>query len=277
LYRIASLPAVLAALCWSLAAVGQEAGPAKPQIRLVIVRGPLGIGADQAAAISMLKAGLRVTPGALEAGRLLVVDSLGTTPERESWLRQNLLVRSMPVPTQPGAVDVVFEVSDPKPARSDRDSMVPLPRIAAVSVSGNGPVPRSDVLAQIQTRPGDKADVPKLHADVDRIRRFYDSKGYIAAAVGRVELESGVLDVPIRVSRIQRMRFEGLKSVPESTVRKHLTLKVGDYYNARTLKKDHGALLRLGLFQAIEPDIVSPSPGDVELILRFVEKVKRMP
>jgi outer membrane protein assembly factor BamA len=273
------IAAVAVGLLTSRAAAQKDRPPKPPLIRSVVVRGTLGITAETVASISMLSPGQRATPGALETGRMLLVESISGGPDQDKWLQTSLTVRAEPVPDDPGRVDVVFEVPYGGPSRrfgwrgGPRGVRIVMPVIAGLNITGSGPIPPKEVAAQIRTKPGDAADFDAILADMRAIEKYYDSKGYIARVIGQgFRVRNGVLEVPIAVSKLIRIRFSGLRTVPDDTVRKYLTQKPGDYYNGIKFKRDYATLLKTGLFEDVQPILVDLGPESLELLLKFVER-----
>jgi outer membrane protein assembly factor BamA len=155
--------------------------------------------------------------------------------------------------------------------------------VQGLNITGNGPIPPKEVQAQLQTKPGFVLNINTLRADVDRIQKYYDSKGYIAnVSEEGFGLTNGVLDIPIVVGRIGPggVVIRGLSKPKERLAKRELcrVLKAGAYYNVRDLEAALKRLEKLGIWS--DWDDVSPEDprftptrlGDFRFTLTFREK-----
>jgi outer membrane protein assembly factor BamA len=135
--------------------------------------------------------------------------------------------------------------------------------VKSINITDNGPVSVKELLEQIRTMPNFVLNINTLRADVERIQKYYDGKGYIAnVSEEGFGLTSGVLNIPIVVGRsgYGRVRVNGLSEARRKAVEREWNhvFKPGDYYNTTKFWNLMKKLEKMGIGTGMD-DI---SPGD---------------
>ncbi|HXG23632.1 MAG TPA: BamA/TamA family outer membrane protein [Chthonomonadales bacterium] len=244
---------MLAAMALSIAVSGQET---PPKIIDIVVLGNKYINRETIVASSGLKIGDPLTQAKLdEAKRNLLQTYLfgrhhPDNPEEGVKIRAEI--------TQEGA-KVVIEV--------DENDL-----IRGINLTGTGPISPATVLEQLQTKEGRVLNIATLNADVDRIQRLYESRGYTAVVSEEISIKDGILHIPIIVARIGTIKVSGLKKTFPWVVTREMKLKSGDYYNTNQLRRDLVNIYNTDLFEMVDPSLSYPSPGIVDITLNVQEK-----
>ena len=259
MFRIAREAIVFSAI---LVVIGhaRAQGTKPPKVSSIEVRGNKTLNRASILAAAGLKVGDVATPAVLEAARrsLLATGNFGMRRISNPEEAVKLSVTDVNLATNEGKLLIEVEENDV---------------VQGFNISGVGPIPPREVLAQLQTKPGFVLNINTLRADVDRIQRYYDSRGYIAnVSEEGFGLTDGILAFPIIVGRVGTIVFKGLSPAQRAEFRKLIRLKPGDYYNAREFERAYRKMFRKDIFEDIQPSILTPQPATVNLILNFIEK-----
>jgi outer membrane protein insertion porin family len=144
--------------------------------------------------------------------------------------------------------------------------------VQGINLTGTGPIPATTIKALLKTKEGEVLNINTLRSDVNAIQQAYDAKGYQAIVSDGLGITNGILDIPIVVGKITKIKINGLKKTHSFVVTREMKLKVGSYYNVFQLRKDLTAIYNTGLFENVEPAFSYPAPGSVELTLNIQEK-----
>lgn len=146
--------------------------------------------------------------------------------------------------------------------------------VKGFNITGTGPIPAKDILALMQTKQDRVLNLTTLRQDIERIQDYYKNKGYQAAVSPEgFGLTNGILDIPIIVGKINKVKLNGLhKTKPRVVLRELYDTKTGDYYNSNKLQKAYTRIFNTDLFSDIQPGILTPAPGLVDLTLNMEEK-----
>src|SRR4029453_11448724 len=74
------------------------------------------------------------------------------------------------------------------------------------------------------------------------------------------------------VGKVGAVKIKGLVKSRPVVVTREMKLRPDEYYNVNTLKKDYTRLFNTDLFEDIQPVILTPKPGVVDLTLNMTEK-----
>src|SRR5579872_2709895 len=228
-----------------------------PRISEIIVLGNKVLNKESIISAAGLKVGDLATPQALESARtrLLNTGNFGALHPEDA---------------------VKIRLADLNPDRNEAKVIIEVQEndvVKGFNITGTGPIPVKDVLAQIQTKPGYVLNMNTLAADVKRIQDYYDSKGYIATVDDtKVGFPDGILTLPIVVGRIGKITIHGLHKTKPKVVLREMREKQGDYYNDLQLRKDYTRLFNTQLFDDIQVSRLTPQPGTVDLTLNTQEK-----
>lgn len=173
-------------------------------------------------------------------------------------------------------------------------------RIRRVSFPGNQSFEKGTLLKQIRTRSwifvfrNGRLDFEQLEDDVGALRRFYESKGFFDVRVGRrlrfsPDLSQAQVDFVIDEGKryvVEKVTFEGNKTVEDTALRANLRLNAGDFYDREIEQRDVRQMVKVfspfGFIfqpQSDNPEYLRISPqavfqkeaGKVELVYRISE------
>jgi outer membrane protein insertion porin family len=254
------IPAIVLSVPYAVPARADMFQQVAPKINEIVVLGNKALNKESIISSSGLKVGDVATPAVLEAA------------QRSLLATGNFGMRRINNPEEA----VKLSVTDVNPATNEGKLLIQVEEndvVQGFNITGNGPIPPKDVQAQLQTKPGFVLNINTLRADVDRIQKYYDSKGYIAnVSEEGFGLTNGILDIPIVVGKVGAVNVKGLVKTKKKVVTREMRLKPGEYYNVNTFKKDYTRLFNTDLFEDIQPAILTPRPGVVDLTMNMTEK-----
>ena len=227
-----------------------------PKITEILVQGNKNINSSAIIATSGLNVGDVVSQATLDAAkqRLIRTGNYGAhhpdTPDEAVKLRAE---------TDNAQAKVIIEV--------DENDL-----IQGINLTGTGPIPASDIKALLKTREGQVLNVNTLRTDVVAIQAAYDAKGYQAFVSDALGITNGILDIPVIVGKISKLKINGMHKTKPWVVYREMKLKSGDYYNVIQLRKDLTSIFNTDLFDNVEPAFAYPTPGQVEITLNIQEK-----
>jgi outer membrane protein insertion porin family len=153
------------------------------------------------------------------------------------------VVRLEPVPE---GVRVVFVV-------------VENPVITSVVVQGNTVEPTADIVKALGVQTGQVLNTVVIREGARAVERLYQDRGYILARVSDVAVnEQGVLTITLAEGRIEAVKIEGLHKTKDFVVRRELTFKPGDVFNANAVNASLKRLFQLQYFSDVK---AQPGPG----------------
>jgi outer membrane protein insertion porin family len=153
-------------------------------------------------------------------------------------------------------------------------------RVGAVQFQGNELFSRDEIVANLRTRDGDKIKqglilkpgekfTPKgLQRDVDAIRDFYGSRGYIDAFVESEKVpnvEKGTLDLNYRLeegtkSYVEKIEIKGNVRTKDKVIRRELAITPGETYDTVRVKLSKSRLEQMQYFEKVDT-----TPEDTEI------------
>jgi outer membrane protein insertion porin family len=165
--------------------------------------------------------------------------------------------------TVPGGVKITYELTEN-------------PKITDIKIEGSGPIPAATILGVMKTKPGQVLNTSTLDQDILAVQTYYGEQRYlsfITAEVG-VDPQTGVLTVPIVVSRIESIEIQDNKKTRPYVFMREMRAKVGDYLNFGTLENDRLRIYGLDILEDIqEPQVLRGSDiGKVKVVWKVVEK-----
>jgi outer membrane protein insertion porin family len=156
------------------------------------------------------------------------------------WFRAQPTSR---VENTPDGVKVTFIVSE-------------WPVIQSIQITGNKVIPTGQILAVMQTKPGNILNTPLLEKDIEAIEKMYTDKGYVGRVAGDsvgVDFEkTGILKIPIVEATVEKINITGNKKTKTYVIRRELSMKPGAPFSATALQRDYTRLDRLGIFDSID-------------------------
>ena len=133
------------------------------------------------------------------------------------------------------------------------------PVITSVVVQGNTVEPTADIVKALGVQTGQVLNTVSIREGARAVERLYQDRGYILARVSDVAVnEQGVLTVTIAEGRIEAVKIEGLHKTRDYVVRRELTFKPGDVFNANDVNASLKRLFQLQYFSDVK---AQPGPG----------------
>jgi outer membrane protein insertion porin family len=147
-------------------------------------------------------------------------------------------------------------------------------KVLNFNLTGAGPIKTADVLAVMRTKTGEVLNLNTLRGDIAAIQKLYADKGFQAVVdANGFGITNGILDIPIIVGKIRRIKVLGLtKTRPWVVTRELYDQKEGDYYNVGKLQRAITRIYNTDLFADIQPAFPQAELGFVDITLNLEEK-----
>ncbi|MHC9543849.1 MAG: POTRA domain-containing protein [Vulcanimicrobiota bacterium] len=159
------------------------------------------------------------------------------------------------------------------------------PVVKEIVMEGNKIVPTSKLLEKMETKVGKILNTKELYADLNVINQYYDEDlGYLLRPTHIRDLqwtEDGKLVVSLQEGMvIQEIEVTGATMYPADQLKKFISLKNGDLFNQKVLKKDTDKIAKFYekkdyILDTIRPNI-DPTKGlvSVRVIEAVVESIR---
>lgn len=151
-----------------------------------------------------------------------------------------------------------------------------------IGIEGNHIFPESEIWLSLEMLPGLTYSQFYLFKDVESIRDFYNSRGYMdTRIVPDIELnrDTGKVDVVYKIeegelSFVEQVRIRGNTKTKDVVIRRELRIRPGERFDGERIKKSKQHLENLGYFEEVTYD-TEPVPGTTNrknIIFRVKEK-----
>ena len=142
------------------------------------------------------------------------------------------------------------------------------PTIRRIQFEGIRELTANDILAVMETKPGDSYDRQRLARDAQAIEQLYQAKGYVVATVlAHRTSGDGILTLTITEGEIEDIAVRGTDEQQAVAVLDSISAKVGDVYNDEAAKRDLAEISSLGWVKSARRDVeVGSAPGKVILV-----------
>ena len=147
-----------------------------------------------------------------------------------------------------------------------------------VDWKGNTIIKTSELAAGLRIRPLDRYDATKIERAQGLAYAAYSEQGYLSVSIEpRETVRDSVVDVTFTVtegpaSNIRYVTITGNKNTREKVLRRELSIHEGDRFRRSSLMRTRDDLMRLGIFEDIQPDLGPGDSTDVDIILKVKEK-----
>ncbi len=147
-----------------------------------------------------------------------------------------------------------------------------------VDWKGNTIIPTAELAGNLRVRPGDRYDASKIERAQGLAYAAYSEQGYLSVSIEpREVVRDSVVDVTFSViegpsSNIRYVTITGNKNTREKVLRRELSIHEGDRFRRSSLMRTRDDLMRLGIFEDIQPDLGQADSTDVDIILKVKEK-----
>jgi outer membrane protein insertion porin family len=133
-----------------------------------------------------------------------------------------------------------------------------------------------ELRARVETADGDVFNREKWDNDMQKLRQYYASKGYIYAAVTpnyEWDDQKGQVRVDLDVSEgskayVEEIKIRGNDITKDKVIRRMIMIKPGDAFDSETISKSRMAVYNLGYFENVGVDTQPGSEMD-KLVLIF--------
>lgn len=154
-------------------------------------------------------------------------------------------------------------------------------KVGRISVEGNALFPDEEIRNELKMVEGDTYSPDGLKQDVRRIEIFYAHKGYIFAEVKEetdIEEEERKVDIVYRIAEdglayVEKIEIKGNTKTKDKVLRRELTIKPGDIFDARKIERSRQKLYNLGYFDEVSYYITPGSvPNKKNLVFEVIER-----
>ncbi|MDD5679177.1 MAG: outer membrane protein assembly factor BamA [Kiritimatiellae bacterium] len=154
-------------------------------------------------------------------------------------------------------------------------------RIGAISLHGVTLFPQSNLLALVKLNTGDIASMGQIQKTADRLRDYYQSRGYMRAGVKpllKAQQTGAIVDIQFDVmeSSLVNMRYidiRGNTRTKDKVIRREVLVYPGEVYNQVGIRRSENILRNLGFFETVSSyprETLEPAQDD--LVFEVEEK-----
>ena len=141
-------------------------------------------------------------------------------------------------------------------------------KVGAVAVKGNNLFPSAEIEKDIRMKAGQTFTPDGQRKDMDSVRDFYGSKGFIDARVNAVRTpntETGNMDVTYQVdekdkSFVEKIEIKGNVKTKDKVIRRELAISPGETFDMVRVRLSKQRLENLNYFEKVD---AQPEPTDV--------------
>jgi outer membrane protein insertion porin family len=154
-------------------------------------------------------------------------------------------------------------------------AVVENPVIKGLVIEGNTVFSDEQLLAVMETKPGQVSNNRTIIRDLQAIQRKYQDAGYIYAQVTDVATDAttGNLVISLVEGKVEEIRVTGNRKTKTYVVAREMGTKPGDILNREVLRRDLDRLINLEIFQDVSAQpTVGSAPGLVVVTINVVEK-----
>ena len=152
-------------------------------------------------------------------------------------------------------------------------------RVGEMKVTGSTLFTESELLENIQTKPGQIFDRGALRADIDKTIDLFMEKGYAMADINpivNVNEEEKVANITLSVTeggiyRIGRITISGNLKTRDKVIRREMRLDEGNIFNKKLIKRSYQRINNLNFFENVD---VTPMPRPDEQVIDMNVDVK---
>lgn len=151
-----------------------------------------------------------------------------------------------------------------------------------VKFKGNTLFPESELWQQLEMLPGLTYSQYYVAQDIEKIRQFYASEGYIEARVVpdvKLNRDSGKVDVAYEIQEgdlyfVEKVQIRGNTKTRDKVIRRELRIRPGERFDGKKIDKSKERLENLNYFEEITYDTEPTESGSnrKDLIFRVKEK-----
>ena len=133
------------------------------------------------------------------------------------------------------------------------------PVVTSIVVKGNTVESTAAILKVLGAQTGQVLNTVAIREGARAVEKLYQDAGYILARVSDVGVsDQGVLTVTLAEGRIEAIKIQGLHKTKDYVVRRELSFKPGDVFNANAVNASLKRLFQLQYFSDVR---ATPGPG----------------
>jgi len=133
------------------------------------------------------------------------------------------------------------------------------PVVTGVTVTGNTVVSTDDIRKALAVATGQVLNTVAMRQGAQAVERLYQGQGYVLARVSDISVDDkGVVSIVISEGRVEAIKIDGLHKAKDYVVRRELTFKPGDVFNANAVNASLKKLFALQYFSDVRAE---PGPG----------------
>jgi outer membrane protein insertion porin family len=149
------------------------------------------------------------------------------------------------------------------------------PKLTGIEIKGNTMVPAKELLPLLRTKTGEILNTNTLQEDLDRIVKYYASKGGMIRVSDIQVNPENKLTVSISEARFSKIIITGNIKTKDKVIRRELSSKEGSLVDFNKIRAEQRRILNLGYFESITPKLEnSEKPGDVIYTIELIERKK---
>jgi len=151
-----------------------------------------------------------------------------------------------------------------------------------IKFKGNTIFPESELWQQLEMLPGLTYSQFYVAQDIEKIRQFYASEGYIEARVVpdvKLNRDSGKVDILYEIQEgdlyfVEKVQIRGNTKTRDKVIRRELRIRPGERFDGKKIEKSKERLQNLNYFEEITYDTepTTAGPNRKDLIFRVKEK-----
>ncbi len=151
-------------------------------------------------------------------------------------------------------------------------------RFGSTSFSGQELFTDEKLLSQLKYESDDVYNQEKFEESVGELYALYQEEGHIHARIfDNISTDDSTVNVTFEISegvpaKISKINIEGNTKTKEKVIRRELFSAPGQVFHRSILVRSVRNIMLLNYFETVEPDFRVLENGDVDLILRIIEK-----
>ncbi len=150
-----------------------------------------------------------------------------------------------------------------------------------VQINGNKVFPENEIWQRIAMLPGTTYSQRNLSNDIDQVRKFYFSRGYMDVRVApdvKFNKETNKVDVSYTIEEgdlffVEKVKIRGNTKTKDIVIRRELRIKPGSRFDGDSLEKSKQRLTNLGYFEEVTYDTEpGTEPNRKDVVFHVKEK-----
>ncbi len=129
-----------------------------------------------------------------------------------------------------------------------------------------------------QAKPGEIYNASRIGRGRDEAFALYAEHGYLYVNIEpREAVRDSLVDITYTVtegkpSHVRLVNILGNRGTREKVIRREINIHEGDLFKRSTIVRSRDDLMRLGIFEDVQPDVSPAESTDVDVVLRVKEK-----